>query len=134
MSTDIRGDHLLLLTDYRRLGLLEPEMKAEIDFLKANLAAIQVLRQCCQYIAILAQACGVISPSVHCLMRDSAYILVSMRHWLMPAYTLICMHAAEAHGSRAAASAGGRRPLHCAHSLCLDPADRAASVRLSTPC
>ena len=40
-------------------------MKAEIDFLKANLVAIQVLRQCCQYVAILAEACGIISPSAH---------------------------------------------------------------------
>ena len=78
---------------------MEPEVQAEIDFLKANLAAIQVLRRRCHRILFLAKACGINSPSVHCWMRESASILLSRRRLLMPAYTLICMHAAEAHGS-----------------------------------
>lgn len=113
---------------------MESEAQAEIDSVKANLAAIQVLCQGFHRTAFLAKACGINSPSVHCLMRHPAYILMSMRRFMVPAYTMVCMHAAEAHGCRAAAGAGGRRPVYCAHGLCLDPADRAASVRLLTPC
>ena len=38
---------------------MEPEMKAEIASLKANLAAIQVLRRHCHCATFLAKACGI---------------------------------------------------------------------------
>ena len=60
---------------------MEPEVQAEIDSLKANLAAIQVLRRRCHRVAFLADACGINMPFLHCLMTPVACVLVSMRGW-----------------------------------------------------